>query len=332
MSESEAGWADQISVGDVASMAVEPSYITELARKLMKTGGRWGDMSLPTAVQYVSRSVRALEEDGRVDVYEFDYDSFGGQATGSRHYAASGEGQGETSRWNPYKIVHNPNTAHGNIQDGHKPMVDRYASVDQKREIADHLSRMGNKQSRRVEGILTDQIHAEVTDPDVFETSDYNDPGVDLFVMGFKTRDGKEIDRGLMLEITTRWENPIQDPYIDSKMDGARVLEEEHGVPVDLVVMAPRYSQGVVQKYFGSKIVTLRRLPREGNGTPVIDQDVHSVQLSNEGTDSVGPDYPVMDEFYDTYADDLESVHREFNRVDEMELREDIADIFNSVV
>lgn len=129
----------------VLEFALEPSYISEIARKMMDAevplGLRvvgpkgnvlidedtnvidreelvertWADVEENTAVRMVASMVNMLEESDTVELesegvgYDVAEDSVEGQSqhVGSPHYSFGGEGLEETKEWRGYKIVHN---------------------------------------------------------------------------------------------------------------------------------------------------------------------------------------------------------------------------------
>jgi len=70
---SEAGIA-QDDVARVIELAAEPSYISEIARKLVKHDPAWNTAEI-TAVEKVSIIASFLEDRGDINIYEVDYNS-----------------------------------------------------------------------------------------------------------------------------------------------------------------------------------------------------------------------------------------------------------------
>lgn len=129
----------------VLEFALEPSYISEIARKMSDVGvplgysvagpnntllvgddgepvnseddidRTWADIGENTAVRMVASMVNMLEDSKTVelDTNEVGYDKEEGsvegesQSIGSPHMAFSGSGVDETKEWRDYKVVHN---------------------------------------------------------------------------------------------------------------------------------------------------------------------------------------------------------------------------------
>lgn len=312
----------QGDVRDVAEMAVEPSYISEIARKLQQVDSQWGSLTFLTAVNTVGRAVRALERDNRVQVQSPEYGTFGGQKESSAKLSLSGAGQEQTEEWKTYTLVRSK-TPFGSVREEYQSVVDPSVTMSDKLEIIDNVSRMGNVMSRQVEEILFDQATADLDDAEELITTDYNDPGVDMFAV--------YDDKVVAYEISTRWVNPIDKAYMTAKINKALDAESEFDKPVDLVVMAPRFTQTVQNRYNDDSIVSLQRLPRAGDGFPIVSVDDNSTidQLSTSGL--VGPGYPVVLDDNLVFRDDVEGLLRNANFIRESRYRSQITTIFGIV-
>jgi len=299
-------------VAAVAEMAVEPSYISEIARKLQDVGEPWSLMTHNIAVQIVSRAAYAMYEEGRLEVVR---PSLGGQVESSVKSTLPGHGFKQSDTWREYTVIRS-STDTDQIRSSFLPYVDMDVSMDNKLEIVQHLSSAGNQMAKISERILQDQIQTYVFDQ--LELSGYNDPGLDVYA----ERDGK----GYGIEVSTRWVNPISSPYVSSKFDEVAEMEEKRGVPVDLLVMAPRFTNRELRRRRDDDIVALRELPAEGEGNPVIVGDFM------EDSSGMGPDYPIVAEGYETLQEDLQNVMREYNVLEETEYRNQIVEIIDGFI
>lgn len=335
-------WDDpeQEKIAQVAEIATEPAWISEIARKLQKVDEEWARMSWEYAVQEVSKAVQALIDTGEVGITVVEYGDFGGQEIGSptRQWVTedTGGGQGEQSqiissdKWRPYTFVHNTDTPPSSVRQRFRPVVDWDVTLEEKIQVADVLSERYNEMSEDVEYILEDHLNVVITNPDVVHVSDYSDPGIDLYLENFSAgpAGGGKVDHGLAVEISTRWVNPVDSGYIGSKLNKVMDKEKERDVPVDLLVMAPAYTDDVLERYRDSDVVSLRHLPDNPSGNPLIMPDDKQTQEEFTGTPIVGPDYPVIDvQDAGLFTNTAETL-RNFHLVNELEYRQRIATIF----
>jgi len=100
----------QEDVEKVAEMAVEPSYMSEIARKLQDVDPVFHDMGETKAIRVVSRAVQALRKNKVVDVQHPSYDELGGQKEASQHTSIAGEGYAPGDEWHEYTVIHNAGT------------------------------------------------------------------------------------------------------------------------------------------------------------------------------------------------------------------------------
>lgn len=314
---------DQARVSQVVELAVEPSYVSEIVRKLRQVDSSWAMLQHEAAVVKVSRIVRTLENDGRMESVQPNYDGFGGQEEASAHYRPQQTGVAESRRWRQYRIVRSTETDYESARDEFKDFVDPDVTMEDKIELADFISRMGNRVSVDMEIIAADQLSAMVREPDTFEVSEYSDPGIDIYIEGgrFVFLDTGVLDQGIAVEVSTRFVNPIGGPYINSKINKLIDKESETGVPVDLVVMAPRIRDAILEKYEEDDFIHLIEFPEDIEGNPVIIPDDPDTRRGVKGSEVVGEDYPAVDDERDTFTTDLEEVFRDFEVYEEMELR-----------
>ena len=309
----------------VVEMAVEPSYISEIARKLQAADVTYNSMGFNRVIRMVSRAVFALERDNRVETTNPDYGTFGGQKKSSPHTSIAGEGFAERGEWKEYTIVKATKTEYGAVRPSFKEFVDPSITFEEKVDIADHISRVGNQMARMSEEILQDLAVGMFPDADVMETSGYNDPGVDLYIQGFEAPDRRQIEHGVCVEITTRYVNPIGNPYVSSKLNHVMDKESEHGVAVDLIILAPVFTRGMTDKYEDSDIVKLRRVPQFAQGNPIITQDDPEQYEAILESNRAGPDYPVVLGGYQTFQEDLAGVLRDYEVMTESVYRYHVA-------
>lgn len=284
-------------VGKIVELAVEPSYISEIARKLQEVDPNFQNFSLNSIIQLVSRSVFVLEQDDRVEVIE---PPLGGLKESSPKTSLSGEGFAEKDMWREYTIV-NTVEVPSEIREGFLDIIDTDVTVDDKVEITDFLSRSGKIMAERSEEIL-EEVVRDTVDFDFISTATFNSPDEDVYI---------EVGgMGYLLEISVRWVNPISTPYINRKFELAAEFEQNRDIPVDLIIMAPNFTRRAQERSDDSEILELRNLP-EGNGFPVMTTDVEPRNV---------------------FQDDLETVFRDFNAVSEQEYRAQIEDVLEELV
>lgn len=392
MSSSAGGEITDVDAGLVSDMAVEPSYFSEIARKLRRGGYPMGynkedvesdttldrtwDMLTPNAaVRRVSKTAFALTETNpnMYEIVEVGYDTersheMGESQSGaSTHLSFSQVGYTEEDKWRPYKVIHNVATTSDDIgsmwdewdRPGFKKMIQREVdpsvTVEDKKEVVKLLSRSGNDMSKYAELIMQDVFERQFSRygtpqvPVKVVYGDYNDPGEDFYFEDIKD------ERAIQVEISTRYENPIGQPYVDTKTETAYDLESDEGVAVDVLIMAPDFTHDLMEKYGEDDRMVLAEVPNsgvpttsrymfkekdrtdvEGEGSPIIapDGSETSTILREEG--HVGNDYPVVDGFDGDYEETLKAVGREFDVVTESRYRnmireasEPLLDIFN---
>jgi len=282
MSAEEATEVGSLDVSMVAELLAEPSYLTEVARKLIELNAplgfdrgelrevesvkrTWGDLETYAATAKVSLAVATLRDDGgtrRFQVEEPDYDSSNtvglgtSQAVGSMHPSLTSE-DGPTKEWETYTIVHNemgPEVGNALSQEGYqeiagdmKQLVDQTVTFDEKVEAVKLLSRSGNDVSKFAERIMQDAMERQFRRYDVVNSPGYSDPGVD-----FAVKDTDRRDYGLVIEVSVRTANPIGVPYIKKKLEKALELEEIDDVettPWDVLILAPEFTDEALERY-----------------------------------------------------------------------------------
>jgi hypothetical protein len=312
-------FVDSFDIASVAEMTVEASYISEIARKLQATDEIYAEQSFESVVSLVARSVQALENDGRVRTERPDYSEFGGQAASSPIQSIQNDEVLPDDEWERYTIVENPTTSMENVRSDYRDVVDPSIGLRDKISIADTISRTGNLVSRNAEAILYDEVEHEADEEDTVVRSDYESPDVDVIYRGDS--------RAIIFEITVRWENPISTDYVNAKLNNLMDKESTFGVPTDLVIFAPVFTDTIRERYSGDNIVTLARLPFSGEGFPVITPDDAQRRQLAEGSDLVGDNYPIVTDSRDRFLDGLDRTLRKYNPVGESQYRAQISNV-----
>lgn len=393
MSSAGGGQITDIDAALVSDMAVEPSYMSEIARKLrrgdypmgyntediesdMILDRTWGSLTSNAAVRRVSKTAYALEE-ANPDMYEMEdvgYDTqrsheMGESQSGaSTHISFSQIGYTEEDEWRPYKLFHNISTEPDNIGSiweevgrlGFKEMLNRSidpsVSPEEKKQAINLLSRSGNDMSKFAERIMQDVFERQFSrygtqqTPVKVKYGDYNDPGEDFYF------EDVDAERAIQVEISTRYENPIGQPYVDSKTERSYDLEADEDVAVDMLIMAPDFTHDLMEKFGEDDMTVLSEVPNpgipvssrysfkekdrsnvEGEGSPIIIPDGSVTQTILKEQGHVGDDYPIVDSFDTDYEETLKAVGREYDILTESRLRnmvressEPLLDIFNA--
>lgn len=338
MSAEESGEA-QVDISRVADMAAEPSYLSEIARKLNDAY----DVSRYD-VELVARAASVLADRDGFELYDVGYGDNGGQSVGSMHYASNPDGGlEETKEWREYTVLHNENPSLGDMDEEIREKVNVSISVPDKVAVIDILSGRGNFVSRAAERIMQDAMERQFREYEDIQYGDYNDPGID-----FTVRDEGRRNYGLSVEVSTRWENPIGSPYIGSKEDAA--LNEDF----DVAVLAPAFRDSLLEQYENvdsnewhadpeGEITHLHRVPTDrpavyrpfastppdddfdpDGGFPVIVPDSERVRERIGRMGHVGNDYPIVDSDFREFTNALESVDRDFRLIRESGYREQL--------
>lgn len=334
---SEDGYSNE-DIAAILDMAREPSYISEIARKLEEYYDDWG-MTGSGSIEKVA--IAASMFDGRedVDLYSIGYsgESMGQVESSPMNTIADGE-DGQDNRWNTYTLIHYKSD--GEVRDAFKDAVDPSVTPEDKRSIIQNLSGTGNEISKDAEKIMQDVMQRQFKYYEVTEAPDYNDPGVDFYV-----EDEGNREWGLAIEVSVRWVNPIDSPYLNSKEEKA--MERD----ADLVILAPRFTNSLMEQYEDpdntrynadplSEMVHLHRVPSgspevyrpfakkqdevgEGyrGGNPVIVQDEPKAMEMLESRGNVGDDYPVVSDSRGRFLASLDVVNREGSSITESEYR-----------
>lgn len=324
---SDAGIA-QDDVAKVMELAAEPSYISEIARKLVMHDPAW-DTAEITAVEKVSIIVSMLDERDDVNIYDIGYNSDEmGQRISSPKNTLTDDEQGHNKRWNGYTLVYN--FEEPDIREEYQDIIDLDIDPIDKIETIEKLSSVGNVVSKQAEHIMQDVLMRQFRDYDTTEIPDYNDPDVDFYV-----EDEFERDWGLAVEISVRYVNPIDQPYLDAKEDKA--IERD----ADLLVIAPRFTDELLDLYEDpddagwnadplSDMVHLHRVPPDrptvyypfakkpdeikgddDSGNPIIVEDGEKARERLQEIGNVGDDYPVVDGDRRSFVDSLDAVNRD---------------------
>lgn len=336
MSSESAVAQDNISM--VLEVSSEPSYISEIARKLIKHDPEW-DMSLMTAIDKVSSIVSMLEERDEFHIHVIDYGTDDmGQEESSPMFSIVDSEEKDGWQWYPYTLVHYEVDV--DLRPTYQDIVDQSVTVDEKVGLINTLSSKGNDIAKQSEEIMQDVMKRQFKHFENVETPDYNDPGVDFYV-----EDDYQRDWGLCIEISTRYVNPIDWPYFDNKMQ--KSMDKD----ADLLIMAPKFTDELLNEYEDhtedewhedplDQIGHLHRVPPdeptvyspfskdpdeivEGDdeGNPIIIADSESSRKRLSETGNVGDDYPVVDGDYGDMLEALGRVGRDFVVVTESQYR-----------
>jgi len=329
----------QVDIGRVADMAAEPSYLSEIARKLNDAY----DVSRYN-VGLVAQAVSVLADRDGFALYDVGYGNNGGQAVGSVHFAMVPDGDtDETKKWREYTVIHNENPNFGDMPSEIQGKINPTVAVQDKVAIIDILSGNGNFVSKAAERITQDAMERQFREYKETYYGDYNDPGID-----FTVSDGDRRNFGISVEVSTRWENPIGSPYIGSKKDAA--LDNDY----DLIVIAPSFRDKLLDQYEDAErnewhaeaegeLTHLHRVPTDrpavyrpfamsppdddfdpDGGFPVIVPDSQSVRDRIGDMGHVGNRYPVVRGDLTDFRDALESVDRDFRLITESGYRAQI--------
>jgi len=334
---SEAGIA-QDDVARVIELAAEPSYISEIARKLVKHDPAWNIAEI-TAVEKVSIIASLLEDRGDINIYEVDYNSGSmGQAESSPKRTLNDDEEGHNKEWNPYTLIY---TFEGTtIRDEYEDIVDESVDPIDKIQMIEELSNSGNRVSKQAEEIMQDVMKRQFKHYDTVETPGYNDPDVDFYV-----EDERQREWGLAIEVSVRYVNPIDQPYLDAKKQKADERD------ADLLIVAPKFTDKLLDLYEDpddpgwnadplSDMVHLHRLPPDSptvyypfarkpdeikehndSGNPIIIQDGEQAREMLSSSGNVGDAYPVVDDDYADFISTLGDVNRESVVITESQYR-----------
>ncbi len=328
----------QEDVARVVELAAEPSYISEIARKLIKHDPAW-DIAEITAVEKVSSIVSMLDDRGDINIYEVGYGTGDmGQSQSSPKRTLS-EDEGEwNNQWNAYTLVYS--FEEPDVREEYEDIVDTSVDPIDKIQAIEELSSSGNDVSKEAEEIMQDVMKRQFRDYDTVETPDYNDPDVDFYV-----QDELEREWGLAIEVSVRYVNPIDQPYLDAKQEKAYERD------ADLLILAPRFTDGLLNQYEDpedpgwnadplSDMVHLHRVPpkepttyypfakkpdeidkRDENGNPVIVPDGERTQQRLSEVGNVGDAYPVVTGDYSEFISTLDAVGRDKTVLTESQYR-----------
>ena len=325
----------QEDVAKVAEMASEPSYVSEVARKLQLADARFASYNLTTVIDIVRKAVQALDEtrDYDVDVARVGYSNIGGQEEASPIYSwVEGELR-ENDEWWPYTLFHVENQP---VRESYRKYVDRSIAVEDKIGTIDTLSYDGNEISKEAELILQDLVTSDlISDIGYYETPSYNDGGVDLYLEDFNSNiTGKKehIDGGVIIEISVRWINPIGIPYMEEKTNKREEYESDRDVPVDLIVLAPSFTGTVENTYSDTGISRIGRVPIEPDGNPILLQDEESLRNMASSLPFTGNMYPVVRSSRANMIGALDSVARDYDTIYELDYRRDLLQVLGRLL
>jgi hypothetical protein len=159
MSQSEKPF-EQEDVDRVWELAIEPSYISEIARKLQEAVEEWSEVSENTAVRRVAKIVEVLSNRPDIDTLTAP-PTIGGQAEGSPKRSFGPGGFVVETEWRDYKLIHNPGTPLEDVREGLRDFVDTSVTVESKLSLIQTLSGSGNEISRISEEIMQDVMERQ---------------------------------------------------------------------------------------------------------------------------------------------------------------------------
>lgn len=330
--------ADQVA-SVALEMAVEPSYLSEIMRKINNnvTG-------VSTDIDEMAQVASVMADRDDVELVTHGYDGNNGQSVGSPHFGPNSEGDTEeTKTWQPHTIMHNTGLSPDDVRPEVADVIDATMTVDDKRGVIDTLSGQGNSVSRQAENITQAVLQRQFRTYDTVETSDYNDPGTDFYV-----EDDTARDYAVAIEVSVRHENPIDAPYVSTKQDMA--FDDD----ADLLILAPKFTDSVKSQYevieddewHGSpenEITHLHRVPADtpevyrpfafgvppeyeldNTGFPVVLPDSDRVVSILSDGDKVGGPYPVVNGSRRAFMSALDGVDRDYQGISESGYRNQV--------
>jgi hypothetical protein len=284
MSSSDEELFTEVDISLVEDCFREPSYISEVARKMrdanmplgysveqldeLETLSRtWNDITENHSVRLAAFIANFLTDDGEGDFikepveYDVEEDADYGesQVIGSVKTAMGPEGGVEQKEWRDYQIVHKQGNIDSEVgsplrETGWHELATRLEekinpsmSREAKRDMIKSLSRAGNKSAMNTEKIAKDVFERQFKYYDEVGWSEFNQPGPDFYVV-----DENQREHGLVLEVSSRFVNAIGDPYITTKIDKIVDMEGKddfEDVPYDLAILAPRFSKRSEDRY-----------------------------------------------------------------------------------
>lgn len=326
----------------VAELLAEPSYISEVSRKLRQVDQEYSEMNHENMVRLVSEAVQAMERSNDSIVVEKpSYDDFGGQGSGSPHGSLSsgspppnveeiGDGKVGIKSWRRYVVAHNTDIDPSSIRKLYRPVVDTSVTMEEKLALADLVSSQGDVASEIAEDVTVDHIPSqfpitvsEGPSPRRIEyskMSDYNSSVADFYI--------ETQVKGYVIEVSTRWVNPVDRAYMSSKVDELAKWEERRNVPVDLIVIAPKFTGPMLERYGDGEFVHMKQVPFPVpgvGGNPVIISDPDETVEQFEGSPVVGDNYPVVDTDFGNFRDALDALLRDFRVMEELQYRRQIS-------
>lgn len=124
---------------------------------------------------------------------------------------------------------------------------------EEKEEIIKILSEMGKENMEHSEEILLDCLmrqfryykeKGQLRKGKLYPDINIYSPDIDFMV-----KDESRRRYYLAVEISTRWENPIDVEYIQKKFERIMDLEEKEKTGIDLLVLAPKFTEDALVKY-----------------------------------------------------------------------------------
>jgi len=386
MSSEERDMFKEVDIGLVADCAKEPSYLSEIARKLQKLNlplgytknqlreletfdRTWDSITENHSVRLVSFIVNTIMEDGSMyndvdnSLVSYDTQEDGGRGTsqyvGSVHTAMGPDGGVTQKEWRDYKLVYNDSGGPiGSYYDNAglqefsrklKDSIDTSVRPEEKIDIIEEVSRKGNTMSYNAERIVEDVLERQFRYYEKVGSTSYNNPGPDFWVYDENNR-----EHGLVVEVSSRYVNPIGDEYISNKVDTILSMEEKDEVkdiPFDLLIIAPSFTNRAEKRYefdrgddrhddFLSDMVHLHKVPHpeqtiyrhylgqdvdDGRevtgGNPVVVRDDDNVLDRLENSAYVGENYPVSSGDFKEFSDTLDYVNRDYDIISESHYR-----------
>jgi hypothetical protein len=353
---------DVVAFDYIEDMVVEPMYVSEIVRTMQEhdfpfraTDEEDGLNVIESANDYshqallgrVSAIVFLLEEQDRVETMDLAYNEDSGQPFTSVITDITGAipvDDQDRAMWHPYKIVYNDFIGAIEMDDEVQEVIDMDATIEEKRELINNLSSMGEQNARDVEEIFVDVMERQFRNFDEIESGDFNDPGIDFWV-----NDKYQVDFGIAYEVSSRWVNAVDQPYFGLKHNEAQERDS------DLTILAPSFTNTLLAEYEDpedrawhsdplGESIHLHHLPQEKpyvyepfvyertgegqrdvtGGTPVVVRDSDRLMDIMESKGRVGDRYPVVDSAKQDFTEALDAVFRDYDTITETEFRHQI--------
>lgn len=356
----------QQDITNILSLAIEPSYISEITRKLRKGGFTfhekdipWSELTWSKALRAVSNAISVATNQERATKEKIDLK---GEVVGSPKKSLilnqdldeiEEPFEEESQIWNKYALVQTEvgeDFDRDRADEGIFDFVDESIDKETKIVMIEQLSEIGNEIAKTSEKIMQDVMERQFREYKNKGGGEYTDPGIDFYV-----EDEFEREWGLAIEVSVRYVNPIGKPYMNMKKQKA--FEDDY----DLLIMAPRFRDNIEGQYErigerhlkpegGDEIVHLHQVPfgdpqiydifmekkfdKEDaqKGNPVIIPDNKKVRERLRDSNHISESYPVIDKDFDEFRELLEDVYRDFRLITESRYRNQLREAIEPVL